>query len=332
VIATLASLLLAAVQSQPQETACTARVAVPADVRQMAREPERWLGRCVRLDGYVDYNRFYSDVVGFYRYFATDYQDTRNLGWLGLYPARRYGFQGPMRRGSVFGIVHDCETDHARAQARSLDSIVMMTGFCHYRAGLVLRRVSFRPEARADFERQMGEAERRDFGDLETTSEAGLPPAEVRVLFDRFLAAVRAGDEETLRRLAALRDGDEQDAPRRAAADRAFLLGEDGSPLASLRGAPVPPPVVFFRQRSHRPPQGSGSWHACFCRIEDCTGLWPISAEDATADPVRPYVCVQAFGYDYRQAPDRIGIVRQSGYPLEPRRTAFRRRPESSRR
>ena len=331
-IATLTSLLLAAVQSQPPERACTARTAIPADVRRMAQEPERWLGRCVRVDGYVDYNRFYSDVVGFYRYFATDHQDTRNAGWLGLYPPRRYGFRGPMRRGSVIGVVHDCDTDHARARARSPDSIVMMTGFCHYRSGLVLRRVSIRPGARADFERQTGDERRRNFGDLETTGEAGPVPAEVRGLLDRFLAAVRAGDEETLRRLAVLRDGDEQDELARAAADRAFLLGEGSSSLAWLRVAPVPLPVLFFRQRSRRPVQGSGSWHACFCRIEDCTGLWPISADDASADPVRPYVCVQAFGYDYRRPPDRIGIVRQSSYPLEPRRAAFRRRPESSRR
>lgn len=331
-IAALTSLLLAAAQPQHRETACTARTAIPADVRQMAQEPERWLGRCVRVDGYVDYNRFYSDVVGFYRYFAADYEDTRNLGWLGLYPARRYGIQGPMRRGSVIGVVHDCETDHARAQARSPDSIVMMTGFCHYRYGLVLRRVSFRPEARADFERQTGDEQRRSFGDLETIAETGPLPAEVGVLFDRFVAAVRAGDEETLRALAILRDGDEQDERRRAVSERTFLLGEDGSSLASLRVAPVPPPATFFRQRSHRRSQYPGSWHACFCRIRDCTSLWPISAQDASADPVRPYVCVQAFGYDYRRPPDRISIVRQSGYPLEPPRTAFRRRPESSRR
>ncbi|HYG31017.1 MAG TPA: hypothetical protein VD887_12495 [Allosphingosinicella sp.] len=331
-IAVLTSLLLAAVQSQPPETDCTARVAVRADIRHMAREPERWLGRCVRLDGYVDYNRFYSDVGGYYRYFATNYDDTRNFGWMGLYPVRRYGFRGPMRRGSVFGIVHDCETDHARAQARSPDSIVMMTGFCHYRYGLVLRRVWFRPEARADFERQMGEEPRRGFGDLESTSEAGPLPAEVRILFDRFLAAVRAGDEETLRGLAVLRYGDEPDERTRAATQRAFLLGEDGSPFASLRAARETPPVAFFRERRSRHAPPAEGWHACFCKTEDCSGLWPISAEDASADPIRPYVCVRAFGYDYRRPPDRISIVPQSGYPLEPRRTAFRRRPESSRR
>jgi hypothetical protein len=153
VIAALASLLLAAAQPQPQGAACTTADAMPTDVRQMAREPERWLGRCVRLEGYIDYNRFYSDVAGFYRYYASNYDDMRNDGWLGLYPPRRYGFSGPMRRGTVVGLVHDCEADRLRAEDRAPNSIIMMTGFCHYRYGLVLRRVSLRAQAAADFRR-----------------------------------------------------------------------------------------------------------------------------------------------------------------------------------
>lgn len=325
-IATLATLLLAAGQTQAAQQAerCTMRTAVAADVRAMAREPQRWLGRCVRLVGYVSYNHFYADVGGYYRYFASDYDDHRNDGWLGLYPRRRYGFRGPMQRGSVVGIVHDCESDQERSDA------IMMMGFCHYRYGLVLREVSLRAQASVDFHRQTGDGARRAIGDLETAEEAGPLPPEVSSLFNRFILAVRAGDQATLQGLIVSNYGDEQDEHRRVAAERAFLLGSE-SPLAVLRAAREPQ-VAYFRSRLPRHVERPGNWHACFCKTADCSNVWPISESDATADPVRPYLCVEAFGQDYRRPADRIGVIRQSGYPLEPARTAIRRPSESVRR
>ena len=324
-IAALAPLLLATAQTQPQEQVCTARNAIPADVRRMAREPERWLGRCARLEGYVSYNRFYSDVAGYYRYVSSDYADHRNDGWLGLYPRRRYGFRGPMQRGSVVGIVHDCETDRARAEAERPDSIIMMTGFCHYRYGLVLNPASFRSEGPAEFERQMGEQARRSFGDLQTEAEAGPVPREVAALAERFATAVLARDERILSGLVELLNWDERPEQASASARRSYLLGEGDSPLADLRSSSQ---RIFFRE----PPPSHGAeeepfrgWYACFCRTADCTAFWPISTVDATAAPERPYWCISIYGGDYRIAPDRVGIQRGPAYPLEPAATAFRR-------
>lgn len=326
---------LAAANSPAPEATCSFANAVPADVRQMAAEPGRWLQRCVRLEGYVDYNRFYSDVGGYYSYLASNYGERRNDGWLGLYPRRRYGFGGPMRRGSVVGIVHDCETDRARAEAEAPDTLVMMTGFCHYRYGLVLMPAAFRRGPEAEFTRQLGEEARRRFGDLQTESEAGAAPPEVRALASRFVAAVATGNEPVLNELVSFSREGEETAARRAAARRAFLLGGGTSHLSVLRRASGAPQSAFFRQRTSAsvgeyPYRG---WHACYCRTADCTGLWPISHFDATADSSRPYLCINMFNEnDPRLAPGSIAITRGAPYPIEPESSAFRRHSDSSRR
>ncbi|HEX8644565.1 MAG TPA: hypothetical protein VF702_11705 [Allosphingosinicella sp.] len=331
-------LALAAAQVGPAAgPGCTFDTAVPADVRQMAEEPARWLDRCVRIEGYVSYNRFYADVAGYYSYVASDYADRRNDGWLGLYPWRRYGFRGPMRRGSVVGIVHDCETDQERAEAETPGGFIMMTGFCHYRYGLVLRPAIFRPGAPADFVRQVGDEARLRFGDLQTESEVGPAPPEVRGLAARFVAAVAARDEQALNQLVSF--SNEVGRPldrRRLAARRAFLIGDGGSPLSVLRPGSTSLQSAFFRTRR---PQDAASespsygWHACYCRTADCTGLWPISDADATADPTRPYLCIQMYSeHNPRLAPNKIAVTRAAPYPIEPERTAFRRQSDSFRR
>jgi hypothetical protein len=297
----------------------------------MAREPQRWLGRCVRLEGYVSYNHFYSDVAGFYRYFASDYQDHRNDGWLGLYPRRRYGFRGPLQRGAVVGVVHDCETDRDRAEAERPDSIVMMLGFCHYRYGLVLNPASYRPAEPVEFERQMGEVARRSFGDLLSESESGEVPPEVAALAERFAAAILARDAAALSTLVEFHDRDERPDEERAAWQRSFLIGEGNSPLGDLRASSQ---RAIFRER--RPARSEEDpfrgWHVCFCRSADCTGIWPIGRVDATASPEHPYWCASMYNRDYRLPPATIGISARPAYPLEPARTAFRRPSESSRR
>jgi hypothetical protein len=329
VIAALASLLLAAGQPQPHGADCTMANAVPADAQRMAREPARWLGRCVRIEGYVSYNHFYSDVAGFYRYFASDYRDHRNDGWLGLYPRDRYGFRGPMRRGAVAGVVHDCETDRDRAEAERPDSIVMMTGFCHYRYGLVLNPASFRAAEAVEFERQIGEVARSSFGDLLSGSEAGEVPPEVAALVERFAAAILARDEERLSALVEFVDRDDQ-AHEEGAWRRSFFLGEANSPLGDVRASSQR--IMFRERRSARSEDPFGGWHVCFCRTPDCTGIWPISTVDATASPEHPYWCASMYNRDYRLPPVTIGISTRPAYPLEPARTAFRRLSESSRR
>jgi hypothetical protein len=126
-----------ALAAAPSPQPCTFETATPTDVREMARNPERWFDRCVRLDGFVAANVFYEDVAGAYRRLASDGSDRPNDGWLGLYFSNNRDWQKPLRRASVVGTVHSCERIYDRAEANlGPNQIVFVTGYCHYAGGL----------------------------------------------------------------------------------------------------------------------------------------------------------------------------------------------------
>jgi len=311
-----------ALSSPAAEPACTLGTAIPASVREMRRAPEHWLGRCVRLEGYVRWNTFYADVAGAYAASATDREDRINDGWLGLYPGRGIPLSRDLRRGTVYGLLHDCARDYQAATAGAdPDTWVMSIGYCHYQGGLVLLPAAFRVAGPARFERQMGEAARIRFGDLTPAGPDRPVPEAVDRLVDRFLAMIRAGDGEGLRRLAHPWSEPEPDTRAGNHAFTAWLLGEGESPMRALRAAIVPQ-RAWFQEAAPRAAAArgeTGDWHACFCRDPDCAGRWPIGAIDALAAPSRPYLCVRAYRADMgRGAPDRIGIDRMDAGFAEP--------------
>ncbi|HEV2816586.1 MAG TPA: hypothetical protein VGW40_05125 [Allosphingosinicella sp.] len=311
-----------ALSSPAAEPACTLRAAIPASVREMRRDPRPWLGRCVRLEGFVRWHIFYADVAGAYAASASNSGDRANDGWLGLDLGRGVRLTRDLRRGTVYGLLRDCARDYrAAAAGAGPDTLVTSIGYCHYRGGLVLRSAGFRVTGPARFERQTGEAARVRFGDLTPAGPDRPVPEAVEHLVDRFLAMVRAGDGEGLRRLAHPWSGPEPDMPAGNRAFTAFLLGEGDSPLRALRAAVVPR-RAYFQEAAPREAAArgeAGDWHACFCRDSDCAGRWPIAAIDARAPPSRPYLCLRTYRHDMgRGAPDRIAVDRIDGGFAEP--------------
>jgi hypothetical protein len=287
----------------------------------MARAPDRWLGRCVRISGYVAGRYFFADVGGAYARFAEDRDDRRNDGWLGLYFIDRHVVSRPMQRGTVVGVVHDCGRDYAAEEARAgPNTLVMSTGYCHYQSGLVLLPATFSSSGSARFERKVSEAARRRFGNLEPERPGNRPPPAVVRLADRFLSGVRRGDGAGLATFV-LPWSDEvpPETPAAQAAFRKRLAGEPGSPLRPIRLAGSNPQRVYFRERQSPSWNLPPTWHICFCRTGDCTGRWPIHSIDATAGPSRPYICVRAFNSTISGSPpDRIGIDRRESMFVEP--------------
>ena len=315
----LATLLAIASASAP--ASCTLNRAVPASVREVARDPERWLDRCIRLEGYVRWNRYYADVAGAYSAHATDAADRMNDGWLGLYLPGQ--LTADLRRGTVWGVLQDCHRNYERAAAEAgPNTLVMMLGYCHYTSGLNLQRGGFRPSGAAAFERQTGAVARALFGDLiEATAEHG-PPPEMVELADRFLDALRRGEEAALAELVGpwsevLEDEASEDA------FNAFIRGEGPSPIADLRGTQQPQ-RRYFREKTPSSDAEFGyaeRWHVCFCRLGDCTGRWPISAWDSATLAHRPYVCLRGINeQSLEQAPNRLALDRADNGLLEPHR------------
>jgi hypothetical protein len=311
--------ILGMAQAAPPQP-CTMRNAMQAEVRVMARDPDRWLNRCVRVQGYVRWNIFYADVGGAYVAEANDRADRLNQGWLGLY--LRDGQRRSLRAGTVTGILRDCGRDLAEAEAAAgPNELVMGIGYCHYRSGLVLADARFRSRGHARFERLTDEAARVRFGDLDPEGPNLQPPSDVVALADRFLARVRAADGTGLAAFTGTWTEQAPVTPRAWADWHAYLSGAGDSPLRALRRVSVQ--RAYFRERQPRDDLGVDyrpDWFACFCQERDCTGRWPIHRDDATVSRHRPYACARAYNpTDRREPPDHLAIDRRDSTFAEPR-------------
>src|SRR4051812_10496285 len=286
---------------------CTLAAAEPTTIREIAREPKRWLGRCVRLEGFTSGYTFYEDAAGLYRSVASDSADRPNDGWLGLYFSDSSDFKKGSRHASVAGYVDDCERSYDEGVAQAdPGEIVMMVGYCHYRGGLVLKNVTARHGKPLTLTRLTGEKARLAAGDLLTEEEAGLPPATPLRLLSRFVTAVRADDSEAADAVADSYNENVGENAGRLAKWRSFLTR---GPFAFLRKTPRKP--VLFRTRQSQDAvkyHYQADWFACFCRATDCGATWPISAMDALADRDEAYTCVRLYRDTTADKPWKIGI------------------------
>jgi hypothetical protein len=291
-------MLLAALLAAATPQSCTLENARPATVREIAAKPGKWLGRCVRIQGYSEGHVLYQDVAGSYRHDASDKEDRRNDGWLGLEFREKRSYRRPPFKAQVVGRVHDCRADHAAAEARTRPGrIVIAYGsrYCHDHGGLLLRDATIRHGEPAALPRQTGERARLEFGDLLTVQEAGAPPEEPVGLLHRFVAAVRSGDAAAAAALAGSYNRQVRESVAGAAEWRSFIASE--GPLAFLRSGPVREPT-YFRARMSRHDllqDDTPHWFACFCATPDCKGKWPVGVKDAAVDADPSYSCVRLY-------------------------------------
>lgn len=276
---------------------CTTPVAVRTTVEEIAAAPEKWFDRCVRLDGYVSGYHFYSDARGYYRSHAADRDDHLNDGWLGLYFADRGELRKPAGRISLVGVVNDCERSYKAATAAAgPNTLIMMSGYCHYQGGLTLNHVRVISRSSDYIERQTGEAARRAFGDLELPDAAHPPPKEAQVLVAQFEDAFAANDKGKLLSIAGPYFSNVETASEKR--DYEALVSGARGPLQSFRRAGKLPRPQWFYARPAKGQDDISDWFACYCRDSSCEGSWPIAALDAVSSPDFPYACLRVFNYN----------------------------------
>lgn len=279
---------------------CTPTNSVSVTVEEMAREPSRWFDRCVRLDGFVSGNAFYSSPAGRYRRFAADKKDRPNEGWLGLYFGQEEELQKPFGKATLVGRVSDCVRDYEAAVASGgPDTLTMPIGYCHYQDGLVLKQVEVLSREETQFDRQKGEQNRKDFGDLLTQSETSRPPANVILLIEEFRAAFQNRDLPKLREMVQPWNFTIEH-PEQAQEFDGILMG-DRPPLRNHRNLFQTAPVYFqVRTPKSDPDAVPADWFACYCRIGNCDGEWPIADVDTGANASLPYFCLRIFHEDFK--------------------------------
>jgi hypothetical protein len=333
----LLALLAAAAPAVPAaqvwpDQPCTARTAERATVVEITSRPDHYFGRCVTVTGPYAGITMFSDREGMYlvnRYGPDGNPTAADIGHrIGIdrQQLRNIGLRYPLQT-TVTGRVDTCERRRARleqdARARGEIPLFLLSGYCHYYGGPTIVVDAFEITERS-FERLSGESARRKYGNLAPMPADWQQRAVVETLTADFLAALRAGDRAALTALHDIRPNTTNEHDRAVLFD---LLESLQSPFAAFRRTP-PSQIAYFVGASGGVPLPNDNYIAarvCFCRTADCTGRWPISNNDADADPDRPYVCTAVEPRDW--SPRRAGFrtpVATSGWLREPVATAFR--------
>ncbi len=318
-----ALLALALQASASEEASCTRRTARRATVVQIARQPERFLDRCVTVTGAFAGITLYSGREGMYlvgRYgrdgnrvaanqvhrIGIDNQQMRNLRM--RYP----------QETTVTGRVDSCERRSQRIIAAG--GIPFLGGYCHYHDGpsIVVSAYSI---TERQYDRLMGEDARQRFGNLAPMSVDGGSRDVIEAAAAAFHQALRARDRARLMQMHDIRTENPQERTllysllesqysvfrqvrERDSVQTAFFVTADEN------GAP------FDEQR----PLAAAT--ICYCRTNDCAGRWPIALNDANNEENRPYACTQ---FQVQQGDRQVfSTSTDGGWMREPASTAIR--------
>lgn len=331
----LASLLaLAAVRAPAPPPACTPASSIRTSVTAIARNPGRFMGRCVTVSGPSSATALFSGVDGIYLgQWPSVFDGTVGARHrIGLYSesnrlrAARLSTGGPAHL-TVTGRVDSCELMQNRLRAASRqrgDAIIipMMGGYCHWFGGPVIQLASYTHDPAVRYERLTGEAARTRVGDLVAATARTPGLAALQAFAREFADAIRRGDRAAL---AALHDfgtdlrGDDD---RRVLA---YLLEMPDSPFAEMRRGADPGVAIFVRRNASIERDVEVSGVLCFCRAGHCGDNWPISIIDAANGPDKPYACTIVEPRNWEPRRGGLHTYVNAAWLLEPARTASRR-------
>ena len=199
----------------------------------------------------------------------------------------------------------------------------MLGGYCHWFDGPIVDVASWSIDSGVRYERLIGEAARRRFGDLVSATPV-TPNLKALLAFGHdFLRAVRNRDRAALAALHGFSPDTRNTDDRRVLS---FILDDPDSPFRQLRAGIGTTPAIFVRRDVERRPDEGVGGVLCFCRTENCRSRWPISILDTGNSADKPYVCTIVEPRDW--VPRRGGLntaSRGESWLREPARTAFRR-------
>lgn len=255
---------------------------------------------CVSMTGIVVGRLFIEDERARYRREQRANDPSTSGAVLGFYAPE--SFETPTRV-RVTGRLGDCSALQSSAQSMAgQDEVIMMTGFCHYFVGRVLRAVHVEPLGEARLTRLTRADADADLGNLAPLA-AGDTRTRMLAAAGRFAAAVRAGDRATL---AAMHGGgpDGRRSPRETEAVLALLLDDSApTPFSSLRGGAAIrteifgwKPPLWADEAWQRQARASGAEEAIACFTDSSEALdrvWPIDSKDADNLANRPYACTR---------------------------------------
>jgi hypothetical protein len=298
-------LLLAALATTPADAVPECNVTTARAVTFAEATAAGNVGECVRIEGVTVGRLLLEDGRARYRMETRENDPSSTGAVLGFYGPR--AFDEPTRV-RVTGRVGDCAAMQREAEAadrvRSPQGevgITMLTGYCHYFRGQVIRAVAVEALGPAQMVRQTRGNAGPDLGNLAPLADGDVR-SRMEVAATNFLGAIRSAERDLLTTMhGGGREG--RRAQRDVESSVALVLEAADSPFAPLRG--YDGEVVFevfgwkeplwadadWRQQAAR--RGDADAIACFSASPDADRLWPIDSKDADNIPERPYACTR---------------------------------------
>lgn len=328
--------ILTAVALTSQAPTCSPALAKKVTISEVGNNLANYMGRCVTVEGAANGTALYAGVTGFYKTslgYTSDLNDrdedkVEREGRIGLYSrdgiirAVPVGILGPAHM-QVTGRVGSCERMYSEAEAsveedqkKGIDSIVFLSGYCHYHGGAFVEVTFATLDLTRRYERLLGEENRVKYGRLDIMPANWPKRAEFAVAMNAFRAAVAAKNKEALLKL----HGSDSVTGYQSEAVES-LLRED-SPFAQAASNPNLPVEFFVQDDVSKPEKASTFAIVCFCRTADCRDKWPISTEDSYNVWGRPYACTQVW-IEASKGPWIFATKFQEGGLAEPHATLF---------
>jgi hypothetical protein len=281
---------------RPDVAQCPTGALPRVSVVEVAADPVRFKGACVRLQGVWAGDGLYADLDAYQRRATAfgPYEDEPKAaaGGVGVYAppdliARKAAAYDMPVRADMVGKLGTCE-DLAKGA-------LMVSGYCRGGAGAILA-VDDADLAPLRVSRLVSEDDRRKFGNLAPAPADWAAAAQVDGLLAAWLQAVAHGDADTLARLHG--KGDSLKGARPDEVMRAVEIDEGLWSEVRSWSRPHQTAVFVAKPRGASGPDRSNSrWDqaavGCVCREDDCAGRWPISYADTGTNGARPYLCVE---------------------------------------
>jgi hypothetical protein len=281
---------------------CKAADAISVSTSEFAKNPRRYLGKCVRAQGIHFGTVLYADLDAMYSA-GEDPQRGVTLNVNEDY--FDITFDRIREYGEVVGLAYTCQEVDRRngeafkaeqADARKQGEILIALGeggACRFinapRGSAYLfvtswRTIRGKPLSLSD------QASAQKYGNLVQMSDDWPYASEVKAFAQSWFDFVRAQDQNGLASLTPYQ--------LFAPSDSRKLVSSDRSPVRFLFGTP-PRPIKYFEVKLP-PVLEQGSPHllyealGCVCKDSDCEGRWPITDNDGDAGFWNdlPYACI----------------------------------------
>lgn len=292
-----------AVSPPDSAAACDAVTARPMTFAEATAEAAT--GDCVSVEGVAVGRLLLEDGRARYRRETRENDPSSTGAVLGFYAPDTFDQPTRVR---VTGRIGNCaamqQVAEAANRARATDgaiAITMLTGYCHYFRGQVIRAASVEEIGAAPLVRLTAASAGPDLGNLAPLAQGDLR-SRMEAAAVAFLGAVRGGERDLLVTMhGGGRDG--RRSQRDVDSSVALILDAADSPFAPLRHRSGEIMFELFgwkeplwadadwRQQAAR--RGDADAIACFSASPDADSLWPIDSKDADNIPERPYACTR---------------------------------------